>query len=60
MALIRCTECGQMISDKASRCPMCGCPNIIGGETRYNANVNQQPVFQQPMYNDASNMGKWQ
>lgn len=26
MALIKCTECGQMISDKASKCPNCGCP----------------------------------
>ena len=26
MALIECTECGKMISDKASACPHCGCP----------------------------------
>ena len=26
MALIRCRECGQVISDQADRCPMCGCP----------------------------------
>ena len=26
MALIKCTECGQMISDRAVRCPKCGCP----------------------------------
>ena len=26
MALIKCSECGQMISDKATRCPYCGCP----------------------------------
>ena len=26
MALIKCTECGNMISDKADRCPHCGCP----------------------------------
>ena len=25
MALIKCTKCGQMISDKASKCPKCGC-----------------------------------
>lgn len=24
--LIKCTECGQMISDRAVRCPKCGCP----------------------------------
>lgn len=26
MALIKCTECGKEISDKASVCPNCGCP----------------------------------
>lgn len=31
MALIKCTECGQMISDKATKCPKCGCP--IGRQT---------------------------
>ncbi|MBR2147270.1 MAG: zinc ribbon domain-containing protein [Muribaculaceae bacterium] len=26
MALIKCSECGQMVSDKASVCPKCGNP----------------------------------
>lgn len=26
MALIKCTECGNMVSDKADKCPNCGCP----------------------------------
>lgn len=26
MALIKCTECGHMVSDKAVKCPKCGCP----------------------------------
>lgn len=26
MALIKCNECGQMVSDKASNCPQCGAP----------------------------------
>ena len=26
MALIRCSECGHEVSDKASTCPNCGCP----------------------------------
>ena len=26
MALIKCTECGQMISERAEACPKCGCP----------------------------------
>ncbi len=27
MGLIKCEDCGQMISDKAKCCPNCGCPN---------------------------------
>lgn len=27
MALIKCVECGRTISDKATSCPNCGCPN---------------------------------
>lgn len=27
MALIKCTECGNAISDKAAACPQCGAPN---------------------------------
>ena len=27
MALIKCTECGHAISDKAAACPQCGAPN---------------------------------
>ena len=26
MALIKCPECGQEISDQATSCPNCGCP----------------------------------
>ena len=26
MALIKCSECGKEISDKANNCPNCGCP----------------------------------
>ena len=26
MALIKCEECGQVVSDKAAACPHCGCP----------------------------------
>lgn len=27
MALIKCEDCGAEYSDKAERCPKCGCPN---------------------------------
>lgn len=30
MALIRCTECGNEVSDKAAACPRCGCPITPG------------------------------
>ena len=30
MALIRCEECGRMISDRAKSCPKCGCPVTKG------------------------------
>ncbi len=28
MALIKCRECGHMISDRATKCPKCGCPIV--------------------------------
>ena len=51
-----------MISDKASRCPKCGCPIVKDDKPPYNANVNQQPISQQPVYYDEGNSGnnnKW-
>lgn len=29
MAIIKCQECGNEISDKAKKCPYCGCPQKI-------------------------------
>ena len=29
MALIKCTECGKMISSRALKCPDCGCPVVV-------------------------------
>ena len=31
MALIKCSECGREISDKAATCPGCGAPVVAGG-----------------------------
>lgn len=28
MAMIYCTECGKKMSDRATKCPSCGCPNM--------------------------------
>lgn len=33
MALIRCSECGKEVSDKANKCPNCGCPISTGNMT---------------------------
>ena len=42
MALIKCSECGKEISDKASACPNCGCPiKIENAETTNNTSQNQ-------------------
>lgn len=46
MALIKCTECGNMVSDKADRCPHCGCPvSVILSET---AKAPENPPMQEP------------
>lgn len=42
MALVKCEECGQMVSDKAEACPNCGCP--IQAE----APADVSPVYVQP------------
>lgn len=53
MALIRCSECGAEISDKAARCPKCGAlvnsENIAGGSAGEEAQVQpkQEPDFVQ-------------
>ena len=46
MALIKCTECGNMVSDKADRCPHCGCPvSIILGESE---KAPEKPLAEEP------------
>jgi hypothetical protein len=34
MALIKCSECGKEVSDKATACPNCGAPPASEGRTR--------------------------
>ncbi len=48
MALIKCPECGQEISDKAVACPNCGCP--ISGEA--------SPVSSAPVTTDGNSLDK--
>lgn len=33
MAMIKCTECGKEISDRAKACPHCGCPKVYFNKT---------------------------
>ena len=52
MALIKCTECGNMVSDKADRCPHCGCPvSIILGESE---KAPEKPPVKEPAQRPAS------
>lgn len=51
MALIKCTECGNMVSDKADRCPHCGCPvSIILGESE---KAPEKPLAEEPAQHPA-------
>lgn len=42
MALIKCSECGKEISDKATNCPHCGCPISISLNTENEDNKNHK------------------
>lgn len=41
MSLIKCKECGKEISDKASHCPNCGCPNFEQNKTKQDNKPNK-------------------
>lgn len=41
MALIKCKECGHMISDRARKCPKCGCPKDVEASHDGLANNNR-------------------
>ena len=51
MALIKCNECGQMISDRATKCPKCGCPierveaYVIGADGREMQKISSDPSY---------------
>ena len=51
MALIKCEECGNMISDKAKKCPKCGAPRLIQQQTQSSMRqFSQQRPVQKPEY----------
>ena len=56
MALIKCSECGHMISDKAIKCPKCGCP------TKEETVLRQEDVARSDIpvyYEEESHTNKW-
>ena len=45
MAIIKCSECGKEISDKASMCPNCGCPvSVMESETKDDVGTNKDQI----------------
>ena len=52
MALIKCKECGNMVSDRAEACPKCGCP--IGSATQ---SQPQREYVANDNHNHTSNSG---
>ena len=56
MALIKCSECGHIVSDKATKCPKCGCP------TKEKTVLHQEDAAKNdmPMYDgDENHTKKW-
>lgn len=49
MALIKCTECGHMVSDKAVECPKCGCPirKFEEADKPVESEINENLLFPQ-------------
>ena len=50
MALIQCSECGQMISDKARTCPNCGNPMVVSGTDEQEATIMRPGTYPEPRY----------
>ena len=44
MALIKCPECGNEVSDRAASCPRCGCPISSTSSSSPQSNVKKIPV----------------
>lgn len=59
MALIKCEECGGMVSDKATSCPHCGCSiNSEAVATVQQAEIQEAPKPQFPDLPAVMNVGK--
>ena len=57
MALIKCKECGAMISDKARACPKCGCPTKEELPQQKNDATDIAPVYYDEEEEESSH--KW-
>lgn len=56
MALIKCSKCGNMVSDKASSCPKCGTPIINNKSYCKNADTNNDKLkIEEPLKNKRTN-----
>ena len=65
MSLIKCTECGHVISDRAVKCPKCGCPTdgqdvakAFGNESFVPSATPAEPVYYYED-DDDNNRKKW-
>ena len=61
MALIKCKECGHLVSDKAKRCPKCGCPVQRGYEANEDTIIKTAPTYgldEDTIYQDYSKVEK--
>ena len=45
MALIKCSDCGESISDKATQCVHCGCHIVLSNETQIKILERQIKAF---------------
>lgn len=58
MSLIKCTECGKEVSDKATACPNCGAPIILKNDEDQENNISYQKK-QIPEKKKESVLGIW-
>lgn len=64
MALVKCSECGQMVSDKANVCPKCGTPlknegtQVVSNEVETTEQTKSEAVTTSVSTNDCSKVKK--
>lgn len=61
MALIKCPQCGNMVSDRSVRCPRCGCPTsnpVTQYRNEYDVATSPQPMYETG-HNSSNGSNKW-